>query len=90
MHLGDRVHWENNRSKTMDLIGIQIKSMQNSVRTYDAIIMKYNGMHFSKDLPASGDLEIRWVLKMAHANGITVDCYEPRLQARIAEVMGRL
>jgi len=67
----------------MELTGIQIKSMQNSSRTYDAIILKYSGMHFSKDLPEKGDLEIRWALKMAKDNGITVDCYEQKLQDRI-------
>ncbi|NNA69459.1 hypothetical protein [Pseudomonas gessardii] len=67
----------------MQLTGIQIKSMQNSARTYDAIILQYNGMHFSKDLPEKGDLEIRWALKMAKDNDVTVDCYDQRLQERI-------
>lgn len=76
----------------MQLTGIQIKSMQNSARTYDAIILKFNDMQFSKDLLSGhgGDRDIRRVKQHADTLGIDVDCYEPRLQERIAEVMGRL
>ncbi|WP_236248333.1 hypothetical protein [Pseudomonas mosselii] len=74
----------------MEITGIQIKSMQNSARTYDAIILKFSDMHFSKDLlPGDGgDRDIRRLKRMADEFGIEIDCYEQRLQARISEVMG--
>ncbi|MDH1143272.1 hypothetical protein N5C60_01435 [Pseudomonas mosselii] len=76
----------------MEITGIQIKSMQNSARTYDAIILKFNGMHFSRDLLSGegGDRDIRQMKQMAAEFGIEIDCYEPRLQARISEALGRI
>ncbi|MDP9528536.1 hypothetical protein [Pseudomonas protegens] len=73
----------------MNLTGIQIKCMQNTARTYDAIILKFNDMHFSKDLLSGegGNRDIRRVKKMAESAGIDIDCYEPRLQERIAEAL---
>ena len=77
----------------MEITGIQIKSMQNAQRTYDAIILKLNGVgHFSKDLLSGpgGDSDIRRIKRLAEDLGIDVDCYEPRLQARISEALGRI
>lgn len=76
----------------MQLTGIQIQRRQSAARTYDAIILKFNDMHFTKDLLSGegGDRDIRRVKRMAEAAGIDVDCYEPRLQERIAQAMSRL
>jgi hypothetical protein len=49
-------------------------------------------MHFSRDLLSGegGDRDIRQMKQMAAEFGIEIDCYEPRLQARISEALGRI
>lgn len=77
----------------MEITGIQIKSMQNAQRNYDAIILKIGGVGiFSKDLLSGpgGDSDIRRIKKLADELGIDVDCYEPQLQERVAEALKRL
>ena len=70
----------------MEITGIQIKNMQNSSRTYDAIILKFGDMHFTKDLlqGVGANRDIRRAKQLADSAGIVIDCYEPRLQERIA------
>ncbi|TWC17135.1 hypothetical protein FBY06_11817 [Pseudomonas sp. SJZ085] len=73
----------------MEITGIQIKSMQNAQRNYDAIILKFGDMHFTKDLLSGpgGDRDIRRVEQMSKAFSVALDCYEPQLQERIAEAL---
>ena len=73
----------------MEITGIQIKSMQNAQRNYDAIILKFGDMHFTRDLlqGAGADRDIRRAKQLADSAGIGVDCYEPRLQERIAQAL---
>ena len=61
----------------MEITGIQIKSMQNAQRNYDAIILKFGDMHFTRDLlqGAGADRDIRRAKQLAlhhlHALGPT-------------------
>jgi hypothetical protein len=49
----------------------------------------FDDMHFSMDLleGMGGDRSLRRVIDLGNELGIDVDCYEPRLQERIAKAI---
>lgn len=73
----------------MQISRILIKSKQSARGTYDAIIIMFDDMHFSMDLleGMGGDRSLRRVIDLGNELGIDVDCYEPRLQERIAKAI---
>jgi len=63
---------------------IQLKSMENAARRYDAIVMVVAGLHFSCDLHSGsgGDRQLRIISKLAERVGAEIAAH--------GELLGRL
>ena len=68
------------------ITSIQLRSGQAGSRTYDALVLQFGGVRFSSDVGQglTGDLQIRKAMKIAADYGLSLDCFEERLKARIA------